>query len=199
MICNECSRNLPLDCFTFNKAAKSREGIDYLCKECKKLKKARYYKSKDGVIQTIYDSQKLSSKHRNHTQPTYSKDELYEWLMNNPLFHTLYQEWVDSGYNRNNKPSVDRINDFESYTLENIRLCRFEDNYKKAYLDRINGTSTSGLVCKAVIQLSMKGEYIREYHSITEVQRQLNLPHQNIVKVCQGKRKSCGGYKWVYK
>lgn len=199
MICNECSRNLPLDCFTFNKAAKSREGIDYLCKECKKIKKARYYRSKDGVIQTIYDSQKLSSKHRNHTQPTYSKDELYEWLMNNPLFHTLYQEWVDSDYNRDNKPSVDRINDFEAYTLENIRLCRFKDNYKKAHLDRVNGTSTSGLVCKAVIQLSMKGEYIREYHSITEVQRQLNLPHQNIVKVCQGKRKSCGGYKWIYK
>lgn len=199
MICKECHNDLPLDCFTFNKAVRSRGGIDYLCKECKRIKREKYYKSKEGVIQTIYDSQKLSSKRRNHIQPIYSKDELYEWLDSNPLFHTLYQEWVDSGYERDNKPSVDRINDFEPYTLENIRLCKFRENYRKSHLDRINGTSTSGLVCRAVIQLSLDGECIREYHSVTEAERQLNLSHQNIVKVCQGKRKSCGGYRWIYK
>lgn len=199
MICSDCNRELPLTSFTNNKAAKARGGIDYLCRECKKIKREKYYKSKEGVIQTIYDSQKLSSKHRNHNPPDYTKDELYTWLMDRQLFHDLYDLWVANNYNRDDKPSVDRINDFEPYTLSNIRLCRFEENYKKSHVDRIEGRSTSGLVCKAVLQMNIDGTIIREYHSVTEAERQLNISHQNIVKVCQGKRKTCGGYRWAYK
>ena len=36
------------------------------------------------------------------------------------------------------------------------------------------------------------------YDSIAEAQRDTGVPHQNIVKVCQGTRKTAGGFEWEY-
>ena len=50
---------------------------------------------------------------------------------------------------------------------------------------------------KPVIQLSMDDEYISEFSSIQLAQRELNISH--IWDCLVGKRKSAGGYKWMYK
>ena len=160
MICTHCKKDLPEQMFSYNKTRKSRNYKDDLCRECKKLKKEQYYHSKQGVIQTIYDSQKQSSIRRKHSLPSYSKQELIEWLENNNSFNSLYTRWVESNYQKDLKPSIDRLDDFKPYTLDNI--------------------------------------FIKEWYSIQEIQRVLNINHQNIVKVCQGKRKTAGGYKWRY-
>ena len=36
------------------------------------------------------------------------------------------------------------------------------------------------------------------YESAGEAAKQLNLDRASIVKVCNGKRKTCGGYHWEY-
>ena len=52
---------------------------------------------------------------------------------------------------------------------------------------------------KIVLQLSMQGNVINEYHSVREASRVLDIPHANIVYCIEGKRKSAKGYKWRYK
>ena len=198
MICTHCKKDLPEQMFSYNKTRKSRNYKDDLCRECKKLKKEQYYHSKQGVIQTIYDSQKQASIRRKHSLPSYSKQELIEWLENNNSFNSLYTRWVESNYQKDLKPSIDRLDDFKPYTLDNIRIVTFHENLKKGHSDRVNGIGTQGKLCKRVIQLSLDNIFIKEWYSIQEIQRVLNINHQNIVKVCQGKRKTAGGYKWRY-
>lgn len=52
---------------------------------------------------------------------------------------------------------------------------------------------------KKVIQLTLDGEYVSEYESMSEAERQTGINHRNISMVCSGKRKTAGGYKWILK
>ena len=53
---------------------------------------------------------------------------------------------------------------------------------------------------KAVIQLSLDDEKIKEYPNAKEAHRQTGISHSNIVQTCNGKNyyKSAGGFKWIY-
>ena len=39
---------------------------------------------------------------------------------------------------------------------------------------------------------------IKQWGCITDVERELKIPHSNISKVCRGKRNTAGGYFWEY-
>lgn len=54
---------------------------------------------------------------------------------------------------------------------------------------------------KAVIQLSMNNEEIREFYSLRDAARSLGSEKKvsDIIKCCKGKSLSCMGYKWRYK
>jgi ferredoxin len=47
--------------------------------------------------------------------------------------------------------------------------------------------------------LDLNNNYINEYKSILDAERDRNIHSSNISKVCKGKRCSAGGYKWKYK
>lgn len=52
---------------------------------------------------------------------------------------------------------------------------------------------------KPIIQMTLNGEYIREWESIKKAGEVLNFSFQGISKVCLGKQKTAGGYKWMFK
>lgn len=53
---------------------------------------------------------------------------------------------------------------------------------------------------KPVIMLEKNTlKIIDEFDSIREAERKTNIQHSTISKVCEGKKKSAGGYKWKYK
>ena len=51
----------------------------------------------------------------------------------------------------------------------------------------------------SVIQLDILGGFIAEHVSLHEAERTTGTAYQNIYKVCTGKRKSAGGFRWEYK
>lgn len=51
---------------------------------------------------------------------------------------------------------------------------------------------------RKIIQLNKNNEFIKEWESINEVERQLNIAHSGITKVCKGELQTSGGYKWMY-
>lgn len=51
---------------------------------------------------------------------------------------------------------------------------------------------------RPVEQLSMEGEVIRQFASLSEAARSVDQHESNICRVISGARKSCGGYRWRY-
>jgi hypothetical protein len=52
---------------------------------------------------------------------------------------------------------------------------------------------------KKVIQLSNDLFFIKEWSSATEASEELSISRSQIPSVCSGKRKTSGGFKWMYK
>ena len=51
---------------------------------------------------------------------------------------------------------------------------------------------------KKILQYTKSGQFIREWPSATEAQRELGIAKSGISKCCKGKYKSAGGYVWKY-
>jgi len=193
--CNRCNEVKLVSEFYSN--SRAPDGIDCRCKECNKISSYASRKTKAGVVGRMYNKQKESSVKRGHLMPTYSKSELREWLFSQKLFHELYDRWKGGGFERGDKPSCDRIDDYRGYTLSNLRLVTWDINNRSYDEDRKRGINNK--LNKGVVQLSMGGEFIAEYYSIAQASRETGVPEKHIPDVCSGKRNHTGGYKWKYK
>lgn len=197
-ICNKCKINKNLS--EYHKRKSSKDGVTNFCKECKSYQKSEYRKTKQGVIASIYDHEKGSSITRGHNQPTYTLSELSLWLTNDWIFDLLYTNWVNCGYLKDMKPSIDRIDDDKGYSFKNIQIMTWGENKTKANIDIRSGKLTHGnKPQKAVLQFTKDGKFIKEFVSSNEAYRQTNIHVSSISECCLGKRNSAGGFKWGFK
>jgi len=156
----------------------------------------QYIKTENGLISQIYASQKHVSKNRGYDGPNYSKQELTEWLyLNN--FKKIYDDWVINNFDSKSVPSPDRLNDYLPYTLNNLRLVTWKINKEKHHSDRKNGINNK--MSKSVLQYDLKGNFIKEYYSISQAVRETNVNQSGISLVCLGKRNTAGKFVWKYK
>lgn len=130
-ICTKCNIDKPLG--EFNKRTASRDGLRFSCKKCVNNMSNTYYKTVLGLITRMYSNQKLHSKYRNHPMPEYSKKEFKEWVINNISFNVLYKNWVESDYDVELVPSVDRLDDNIHYKFNNIQIVTWKDNRNKGF------------------------------------------------------------------
>ena len=52
---------------------------------------------------------------------------------------------------------------------------------------------------KPILQYTKAGEFVKEWESAREVQRQLGINHSHISQCCNGRRKYAGGFVWRFK
>lgn len=57
-------------------------------------------------------------------------------------------------------------------------------------------TISSNKLCKSVIQLDLNGNFINQFNSYKEAEEKTGACRTHIGAVCNGKRKTAGGYKW---
>ena len=192
--CAACGRELDLSMFY---SVKLRGGRKIgACKYCHSERMRSYRRTEHGKIVEIYSKQKKRSKKKGWDGPLYSFDEFKEWVLGNDNWKSLYNEWVNSGYDVNKTPSVDRIDDYDIYKFGNIRLVTWEQNNIKANKDRKNGNNNK--VNKAVIMYSKDGEYIREFHSLAAASRFTGVYYSQISKSIK-RGGTCAGYVWEFK
>jgi len=175
----------------FNKKKINKLGLQYQCRECQKGN----YRSKGGWFTNTYFRQKMLSKQRNYPLPNYTREELRVWCESKPIFNTLFQNWIDSGYKRLKSVSLDRIDDYLPYTFDNIRICTWKENKLHADLDSkrgINNKRSTG-----VSQYDKKsGVFVKSYYSQSEASRQTGISQSEISLCITGKAKSAQGYIW---
>lgn len=207
--CTVCNTVKSLDDFYKNKTR--TDGHASECKQCASEAEIVRRRSKEGLIKTIYKKQIRSSKERNHKPPSYQKHELIKWCLNQQKFHDLYDDWVNSNYEKDLTPSIDRLDDYKGYSLANVQLSTWRENYIKAHKDRKEGVNNKHN--KAVKQLDLEGNLLNTFHSVCEAKRVTGVHTSNITKVCNkitrvktlsdGSKKeylikTAGGFKWEY-
>lgn len=174
------------------------DGLLGKCKDCTKKdvssSKVNYDKTEKGVLRVIYKTQKSNSKKREFCEVLYSKEEFVKWMYKNN-YKFLYDKWVESGYEKDKKPSVDRLNDFKGYSFDNIRLVTWMDNRKKQYEDIRNGVGTGGLRVKALYKFSKYKNIISIYVSYSSAVRDVGYSLEYQIK----NKKTCrNGFFWSY-
>ena len=186
--------------FTINKA--KPDGLDIYCKTCNKQKLKDRQHSRTGLISRIFSNQKTNSKKRGHVLPNYTIQELREWCLSQKIYHTLYEEWVQSDFKKGKSPSCDRIDDSKPYTLDNIQLMSWDDNKAKGHKSISDNTiQNSGLLHgghRQVDMLTLEGQYIKTFISMRRAAAESNAHQANISKCCRGKLNKTGGYRWRY-
>jgi len=197
MKCTKCETIK--DISEFPKDKSNKRGYKSFCKECAYAMTYRWTKSESGVVTTAWHHQVKHSITRGHTPPQYTKEELADWMLNHPSWNRLYSDFVDSGYERDVRPSVDRLNNNYGYSFDNIRLVTFRENYMTYLSDKKTGIETSD--CKAIVKLTKQGDFVAEYFSVAEALRQHGKKPKNarISAVLTGNRKYYLSHVWIYK
>ena len=171
-----------------------------------KFNRLDHYRTLEGHITAIWNGQRQRSKRNGWAEPAYSREELIEWVRNQPNASDLYTAWELSGYEKDRAPSIDRLDDYKPYSFDNIRLVDWETNRKKGSESQITGDNTKN--CRAVRQLTMDGIPIQDFHSVSAATRALGISVPEICTAARGFRYSkvgvkspvysAGGYKWEY-
>lgn len=73
-------------------------------------------------------------------------------------------------------------------------LLDYEKNINNIKEYIINSKKRNG---KPVVQLSLSGDYINTWNSITEL-KEAGFHHQKIINCCKNRRDSYKGYRWIY-
>jgi len=169
------------------------------CIECTKIdvsnNQVNYDLTEKGVIRVIYKTQKSNSKKREHKMPDYTKGELALWLYKNG-FKRLYDDWVKSGYRKDNKPSIDRIDSLKGYSFNNIKLITWKENRINQANDIREAIGSSGRRCMAVSQFTKDGNYVATYKSQKIAERETNISSKAISCCIRGITKTSGGFIW---
>ena len=76
---------------------------------------------------------------------------------------------------------------------QNNEIVQLEKKVNQTQTNRITKTS------KQVIKLNDNNEILQTYDSVALAAADNNCDASGISKVCNGKRKKCGGFKWQYK
>lgn len=170
-----------------------REGESF-CKQCKNELHKEWKRTKEGHATKLFYNQCYNSKRRNHPKPTYSKQEFIEWLFSNDDFHTMYDNWVDSGFKKDNSPSIDRADPSLGYSFENIQLMTWHDNNIKGRSEQYHGKKKR----MSVNKLSLDGEVLDTFPSMAEAGRVSQVDRKSIKHVCGGVLGTAGGFRWEF-
>ena len=195
--CLRCNQTLLLDAFHSRSHISKHTGLPTTyygsyCKVCNvKICKERR-QSVTGLFSDVYNGQLNSSKQRGHPAPNYTKEELQAWLEAQPNFVQLCENWIASGYSRWLKPSPDRLDETQPYTLNNLRLITWGENAESFKTKKVD----MGVGDCITVHQYLGGILINSYHSLNEAARQVGGSAGNILRCCRGEYKTSKGFTW---
>ena len=160
-----------------------------------KGKMIREYTLWHNMIQRCYDEK---TRHKN---PTYENVTVCkEWHSFSQFLQDIvnikgYDEWIQNEDYELNKDTYYRdlgiITDCKEYSLETCQFISKKENVSEM-LGRCGNPNPKGYRRVRCIETNVI------YESTRQAERETGISHSDIIKVCQGNKKSCGGYTWEY-
>ena len=167
------------------------------CKKCDNQLSIKYSRTIKGLISKIYSHQKSTSKRRLHDMPNYTIQDLSNFILSQDNFEELYNNWVKSKYQKDLRPSINRLDNLKGYSFDNIELITWRENYMKD-IDRNRKLAVKSNM-RPILQFTRKGKFINGYESIMSAGRNTKINPSQILQVCKNFRKTAGNYIWKYK
>ena len=179
----------------------SKEGVKLnlkgLCRTCAR-------KFPKPFLREMYFTQIDNSRTRGLPLPNYSFEEFRSWILAQPNFKALYKAWVNSKFDKYLKPSVDRIKEWETYTIDNIQVITWAENKAKGGQDCKEGKRYHRIIPTCSFNLETE-ELCNQYISAHEAERQTGIKHNTIASAMNISRKHNGNklgkgnsFKWMY-
>lgn len=105
-------------------------------------------------------------------------------------FDRLFKEWENSGYSKQYKPSIDRINYKKGYLKNNVHWLTWAENRHKQIMERRSR--------KGPVKQLFGDRVVGKYKSQREAVMKTGISQSNISSCLNGNRQTAGGYKWQY-
>ena len=226
--CPMCGEYKSRNEFYLNK----NNNISYFCKKCAAIKSAQY--AKNSTIQqkekakkrlkqyriknkgnihnwfvTTYNGMRNRNKAKSFGELKFSCEQFEKWVLDNysEKFYLMFEKYVNSGFDKYEKPSIDRIDDYKGYTFDNMQLLNWRENNEKGRKSNKNKISCAEVAkrycSKTVEQFDLNGNFISEYESTHEIERKLGYSSSSIARACrktkENKNTISHGYIWRYK
>lgn len=176
--CTRCEEVKGIDKFS-----KCGKNLSSICKNCRS---DMYYEEKGeakSIIYKIYRSQKACSKTREMPLPNYTRDELFDWVVSQPHFEKLRSNYIQSGFDKYLVPSCDRLNERLPYTLDNIELVTWEDNFKRS-IEVIKSGERD--ISQPIIELQYPElSYIAEHPTYKSVRTKYGVSVGDVCQCCK--------------
>lgn len=116
--------------------------------------------------------------------------------------HRLVAEAFIPNDDPERKNQINHIREFEKTNncIDNLEWCtaKYNTNYGTGNQRRAE-KQINGKRSKTLYQYSLEGQFIKEWESTQEVERQLGYSSSNIRTCCLGKRKTAYSFIWRYK
>ena len=192
-LCTVCGEEK--DYSEFYKQAKGKCGLQRRCKPCAIMQTYKQRRTRRGCLKWIYYKQVERSKRKGYPPPDYSCKWLVNWGIKQRKYPNYYNAWVESGYNKWLKPSVDRINDYGFYTKDNIQMLTWRENFKKGCDNIRNGINNknNGIAVRRIIN-----NVVSEFPSISMASRKTGIGVFCISNSCKKNIKTEDGSVWEF-
>jgi len=154
--------------------------------------KNKYKKTLRGVLSVLYGAMIYRNRTRFKCNLDFEKEEFLDMFLQDPTYQCLHKGWEDSGYIKNKKPSIDRINPDFPYMKNNIQFMTYEENINK-------GRVESKRITTAVLVYDMFGKIVNEFESISQASEETGIGRVLISACCVGKIRRAGIYVFKYR
>lgn len=146
----------------------------------------------------VYSSVRYKSKRRGDNMPKFNKQELIKWLVDNGV-ESMWIKYIESGYDKNVKPSIDRIDDYGSYTFGNMQLITWRENQIKGVNSKKhhNACHNRQNTKKVGLVKNLEDSVIIVFDSLNECATWLGVHKVSVSRVLCGQRKTIKGWKVI--
>lgn len=110
--------------------------------------------------------------------------------------HRLVLHAFDPRDNQNQLEVHHRDGNPANNNLENLQWVTHEENIK--YISPEKLKSSTQFIARPVVQMTLDGQEIAIFSSAYEAYKKIGCNHRHVSEVCQGKRRTTGGFKWKY-
>jgi group I intron endonuclease len=154
-------------------------------------------------VDTALTIDELAQKEKAYILKYNSQEDGYNLSVGGDVQKSVYQYNISTGVLVNKFSNLTDAGATVNLTKQDLsKVCLsvnkvsngFVWSYSSTYPIHINDNRR-----KVVQQLTLEGEFLTEYKSVSEASKLTGCNKTSIAKVCRGERQSCGGFSWKFK